>query len=729
MLPRSRASYAAHVPDQPNPQVSSEQPDITDDVQSRPDPHARTADSTGSQSPQAAEPGAPVAARRTGAGTLPLLAIGAVLAALVAIGLVALVGGAETAIAGVEDPGAVTRYGTTVARVLAQVSAVVCIGSLLLAAFLVPPQPPKDRRTGILAADGYAALTTAGYAAWAWFMTSIASAVFAAADAAGRPVADVLDPVILLRLVDVIDQPKAWLFTALIALTLALGCRLVLSWGSTAVLFVVALIGLVPVAVTGHSATGGAHDIATNSLLYHLAAASLWVGGLIALLALGYRRSKHLPLAASRFSALALACWIAMAVSGAINALVRIEPGELFGTDYGLLVIAKITALIVLGVFGHQHRRHSVRDLADGRGGAALLRLGGVEILIMFITFGIAGALGRTAPPGEGAALPSRTELLIGYDLDGPPTLVRLLLDWRFDLVYGTAAIALAVLYLLGVRRLRRRGDAWPVGRTVAWLCGCAAILIATSSGIGKYSPAMFSVHMGTHMLLGMVAPVLLVLGGSVTLALRALRAAGKGGPPGPREWLLAFVHSPVARALTHPLIALALFVGSFYVLYFSGLFDAALNYHWAHLAMNAHFLLVGYLFFWPLIGVDPAPRRLIPLGRLGVMFASMPFHAFFGVILMNSATVIGEPFYRQLALPWVPELLTEQRLGGGIAWASGELPALAVLIALMVQWAQADAREGARRNRSTSARGDAELDAYNAMLRELADPAQRRPE
>lgn len=666
---------------------------------------------------------------RARASALPLLAVGALLAALTAVALVALTGATDAAIAGVEDPGPLTRYGTTVARVLAQVAGVVCVGSLLLAAFLVPPQAPKARRTGVLAADGYAALTTAGIAAWAWFVTALASAFFTVADAAGRPVTDVLDPLIFVRLMDIVGPAKAWLITALIALLLALGCRLVLSWGWTAALFFLALGGLVPVAVTGHSATGGSHDVATNSLLYHLVAAALWVGGLIALVALGRSSSLNLPIAARRFSRLALVCWIVMAVSGAINALVRIAPSEVLSTDYGLLVIAKITALGVLGVFGHQQRRHGVRALSDGGGGRALLRLAGVEMLIMFVTFGIASALARTAPPGEGATLPSRTEMLIGYDLDGPPTLARLLFDWRFDLVYGTAAITLAALYVLGVRRLRARGDSWPGGRTVAWLCGCAAMLIGTSSGIGTYAPAMFSAHMGAHMLLGMVAPVLLVLGGSVTLALRALPAVGKGAPPGPREWLLSFVQSPVARVLTHPIVALLLFVGSFYALYFSGLFDIALNYHWAHLAMNAHFLLVGYLFFWPLIGVDPAPRRLPPLARLGVMFASMPFHAFFGVILMGSTTVIGAEFYRQLALPWVADLLTEQRLGGGIAWASGELPALLVLIALMVQWAQADAREGARRDRHTAQRGDAELDAYNAMLRRMSDPAERRPE
>jgi putative copper resistance protein D len=652
---------------------------------------------------------------------LPLLSVGVVLAAVVAVGLVALTGGAGYLIAGLPDPGLVTRYGITVVRVIAEASSVLCVGSLLLAAFLVPPQS-----SGTLAADGYAAVRTAGTAAWVWFVSAAASVVFTAADGAGRPVSEVISPQTLLALVNAIEQPKAWVYTALIALLLALGCRLVLSWGWTATLFFLSVGGLVPVAVTGHSASGGAHDVATNSLLFHLIAASLWVGGLIAVLALGWRRGANLTLAAQRFSRLALVCWIVMAISGVVNALVRISLGHLLTTDYGLLVIAKIVALLLLGVFGQQQRQRGIRALTDGLGGAQLLRLAAVEVLIMFITIGIATGLARTPPPQETFQQPSNTELLIGYTLNGPPTVARLLFDWRFDLVFGTAAIVLAVLYLAGVRRLRGRGDAWPIGRTISWLAGCFVLLIATSSGIGRYSPAMFSVHMGSHMLLSMVAPVLFVLGGPVTLALRALPAAGQSRPPGPREWLLAFVHSPVSRALTHPLVALALFVGSFYGLYFSGLFDSALNYHWAHLAMNAHFLLVGYVFYWPVIGVDPAPRRLPPMGKLGMMFAAMPFHAFFGVILMSMQTVIGQTFYRSLNLPWVGNLLSDQRLGGGIAWASGEVPVLLVLIALLVQWARADEREARRSDRREEATGGADLAAYNAMLKQLSQPGKR---
>src|SRR6266540_193191 len=524
-----------------------------------------------------------------------------------------------------------------------------------------------------MAVAGYAGLRMASWAAILWFVSAIVSVPFAAATAIGKPVTDVLDTRTLVELTKQLPEAKAWLFTAAVALVIAVAARIVLSWGWVVVLFGMAVLGTLPVAMTGHS-SATQHDLASNSLSLHLVAAALWVGGLVALLAHGRRTGEHLPLAVTRFSALALCCWLIMAWSGVINALIRLPVDDLFSTSYGLLVLCKVSALLLLGLMGYVQRERSVREIVAHGSGSSLFRLGAVEVLIMLITFGIAAALARTPPPTVFTE-PDPVSLRIGYTLAGPPTLARLLFDWRVDIIYLLIAGGLAVLYVLGVRRLRARGDAWPMGRTIAFLAGCLVIIMATSSGFGRYAPAMFSVHMETHMMLSMLAPVLLVLGGPVTLALRAIPPAGKDAPPGPREWLLAAVHSPVARALTHPVVALVLFVGSFYVLYMSGLFDAALEEHWAHLAMNAHFLLVGYVFYWPVIGIDPTPRRLPHLARLGMVFASLPFHAFFGVILMSTQTVIGEQFYSGLALPWTADLLADQRLGGGIAWATGELP------------------------------------------------------
>ncbi|MGW5053545.1 cytochrome c oxidase assembly protein [Actinokineospora sp. NPDC004072] len=654
-------------------------------------------------------------------GVVGLIAVGIGLAAILAASLVSLSGDGLYDLLGLPTPDAFTRHGLTVVRVVAEVGSVVTIGSLLFAAFLVPPQ-----KSGVLDVGGYAALRWAGGGAGLWFLGALLSGPFLAADAVGRSVFDILPADTLFSLIGALSQAQAWLLTAVVALAVFVGTRFVLTWGWTVVLLAVALLGMTPVAVTGHSSSGGSHDMATNSLLLHLVAAALWVGGLIALLAHGRRAGANLPLAATRFSKIALVCWIAMAASGIINALVRLPLADLFTSTYGLLVVAKGVALVVLGVFGYFQRERGVKAVVEKGAGGPLMRLAAGEVLLMLVTFGLAAGLARTPPPESALNVPGSVELALGFPLTEPPTLANLLFDWRFDLIFGTLALAMAGLYLLGLRKLRARGISWPLGRTIAWLVGCFIILFATSSGIGKYAPAMFSIHMQSHMMLSMLAPILLVLGAPMTLALRALPAAGADAPPGPREWLLALVHSPISRVLTNPVVALALFIGSFYGLYLSGLFDSALPQHWAHLAMNAHFLIVGYIFYWPVIGVDPAPRRLPHLGRLGLVFASMPFHAFFGVVLMGMQTVIGEAFYRGLALPWNTDLLADQRLGGGIAWASGEIPLLVVLIALLVQWARADDREARRSDRRMDSGDSDDLEAYNAMLKKLADRQQQ---
>ncbi|KMO77708.1 cytochrome c oxidase assembly protein [Mycolicibacterium obuense] len=660
---------------------------------------------------------APVRARR--ASVWPLLYGVAVLAGLTAAALSALSLAEALTATGLPDPGPVTTYGLPFVKAAGEIAAVVATGSFLFAAFLVPPQT-----TGVLDVDGYRALRVGTAAAGLWTVCAVLMVPLTVSDISGQPLVTRLSPADIWSVADLIDIAGAWRWTALFAAVVTVVSIPVLRWSWTPVLFAGSLVTLLPLALTGHSSSGGSHDIATNSLLVHLIAGAVWAGGLLALLVHALRggTGAHDHLAARRFSTVALWCFVAMAFSGVINALVRVRPEDLVHTRYGWLLLAKSAALVTLGILGWQQRRRGVAALAGDRPErGALIRLALVEAVVFGLTFGVAVALGRTPPPPPLETNLSIPAVEIGYDLAGPPTVARLLFDWRFDLVFGTAAVLFAALYLAGVRRLRRRGDAWPAGRVVAWLLGCLLLLFTTSSGLGRYMPAMFSMHMIAHMLLSMLVPILLVLGAPVTLALRALPAAGRGAPPGLREWLLAALHSRVSRLLTNPFVATALFIVGFYGLYFGGIFDAVVGSHAAHLAMNVHFLLSGYLFYWVVIGVDPTPRPLPPIAKLAMVFASLPLHAFFGVVLMGTNTAIGGDFYRSLALPWHTDLLADQRLGGAIAWAAGEVPLVVVLIALFVQWRRTDDRTARRLDRAADRDDDADLAAYNAMLAELA--------
>ncbi len=658
---------------------------------------------------------APAASRR--AVAWPLLVGVATLAGCTAAGIGALSLAAALTATGLPDPGPVTTVGLPFVRAAGEVAAVVAVGSFLFAAFLVPPQD-----NGVLDVDGYRALRVGTVAAGAWAVCAALLVPLTISDVSGQPITAHLNPATLWSLASLINISTAWRWTALLAAVLTVASLPVLRWSWTPLLLVGSLATLLPLGLTGHSSAGGSHDLATNSLLIHLFAGGLWAGGLLALLVHVFGGGQHADLASRRFSVIALWCFVAMAVSGVVNALVRILPSDLLTTDYGRLVVAKFVALCLLGLAGWRQRRTGVVALqADPGSRTGLLRLALIEAVLFGLTFGVAVGLGRTPPPPLPIGVPSISDVKIGYDFPGPPTPARVLFDWRFDLIFGTAAIVFAALYLAGVRRLRRRGDAWPMGRTVAWLLGCTALLFVSSSGVGRYMPAMFSMHMAAHMLLSMLVPILLVLGGPVGLALRALPAAGRGDPPGMREWLLAALHSRISRFLTNPLVATALFVAGFYGLYLGGLFDAAVGSHIGHVVMNVHFLASGYLFYWVVIGVDPTPRPIPPLAKVAVVFASLPLHAFFAVILMSMPKVLGESFYHSLHLSWHTDLLGDQRLGGGMAWAAGEIPLVVVMIALLVQWSRSDQRTARRLDRAADRDDDSELAAYNAMLAELA--------
>ncbi|OBI36277.1 cytochrome c oxidase assembly protein [Mycobacterium colombiense] len=649
----------------------------------------------------------------------PVLAGVAVLAGCTAAGIGTLSLASALTVTGLPDPGQVTTLGLPFVRAAGEIAAVLAVGSFLFAAFLVPPQ-----RNGVLDADGYRALRLGTVASGVWAVCAALLVPLTISDVSGHPVADI-PPMRMWSLAGLITNASAWRWTAIMAAVITLASLSVLRWSWTPALAAAAVMTLIPLGLTGHSSAGGSHDLATNGLLIHLIAASLWAGGLLALLAHALRGGGHLGLAARRFSMIALWCWVAMAVSGVVNALVRVQPADLFSTDYGRLVTAKFVALCLLGGLGWRQRRVSVAalqaDPTPARARGALLRLTLIEAAIFGLTFGIAVGLGRTPPPPPPARLPSIPEAEIGYDFDGPPTVARILFDWRFDLIFGSAALVFAALYVVALVRLHRRGDTWPPGRTISWLLGCLVLLFVTSSGVGRYMPAMFSMHMVVHMCLSMLIPILLVLGAPVTLALRALPAAGRDEPPGMREWLLAALHSRVSRFLTNPVVATVLFVAGFYGLYLSNLFDTTASSHAGHLAMNVHFLVSGYLFYWVVIGVDPTPRPIPPLAKVAVVFASLPLHAFFGVVLMGTKKVLGGDYYRSLGLSWHTDLLGDQHLGGGIAWSAGEFPLVIVMLALLIQWARSDRRTAKRLDRAADRDDDAELVAYNAMLAQLA--------
>jgi cytochrome c oxidase assembly factor CtaG len=274
------------------------------------------------------------------------------------------------------------------------------------------------------------------------------------------------------------------------------------------------------------------------------------------------------------------------------------------------------------------------------------------------------------------------------------------------------------------VWRLKRRGDAWPLHRTVLWVLGMLTLFYITNGGVNVYQKYLFSTHMLAHMALTMLVPVLLVPGAPVTLLARAVRKRTDGSR-GAREWVLLAVHSKIAGILANPFVAAGLFAGSLWVFYYSPIFSWATTDHIGHEWMIVHFLITGYLFVQSLIGVDPVPYRLPYPFRLVLLLGTMAFHAFFGLAIMSGTGLLLADWYG--AMGWGSDALADQQMGGGIAWSVGEIPTVALAITVAVQWSRSDEKESKRSDRHADRTGDAELEAYNARLAAIAQQDANR--
>lgn len=667
-----------------------------------------TAPATSGSAPDQATTAAIRAARRARQRRLALAAVPAALAAtLVVTGL----GGAAAPVPdGLPDPGPLTTWGLPVSELLGQLLAVVVVGSLLVPA-LVSLRPGDD-------VEGVAFRAVSRTRFWAslWALAVLVQVVLSASALFAVP-AWQQGPGRVLEITLGAPQGQALAVQLLLVLAVALASRWALRVREAGAVLVLAVLAAVPPVLTGHTASSGSHDLATVSLLLHVLPALVWAGGVVALVwHLGAGGDKQ-QRAARRFSPLAAWCFALVAVSGVINAAVRLDGvDDVVGTAYGRTVLAKVAVLVAVAAVASRLRARVRR----GEGRPMLLRLAGLEAVVICVAIGLGVALSATPTP-VGELYPTLAESLVGGPIPPEPTAARLLLGF-YPSGLGIAVVGLGLAaYAAGLRALHRRGDRWPVLRTASWLAGLAVVAYATMGGLAEYSHVAFSLHMVTHMLLSMVAPVFLVAGAPVTLALRALPGSDEPGGTGPRQLLAGLLRSRLARFMTHPLVASVLFVASLYGVYFTGLFEALMLNHLGHTLMELHFLLVGFLFFEVLVGDAPLPKRLPHAARLGLLLVVVPFHAFFSIAVMSSTTVLGEGFYSLLDRPWASDLLRDQYVGGSLAWALGEVPMVLVLLILLGQWFSSDKRTASRGDARADRDGDAELAAYNARLEALA--------
>lgn len=615
---------------------------------------------------------------------------------------------------GLGYPGSLTAMTATLLQSVALLASWLTVGGLWAVMFLLP-----TRRTRPQAVHDGPELAVARWAAVVWAGAAAAMVPFSAADAGGKPLSALGDRAGLSFLLTSTDFPAAWMISTAAAGLAALLLRRAFLWRHLIGPLALAVPAILAPVVVGDVLVGPAHDHGGDAGAVQAVLEAV-VFGTATLLALRTATDSPTPaLAVRRFAFTGAAALPLLALSALVLLHFRMAGLAPLSNPTGrwsLIAIASlavaVTAVIVLA-------RRAARPSVP----LAVIALAGA------VTAACHGAMGRIPPPQY--FVPTELiEVFLGYTLPDAPDLGTLLTAWRPNLLFTVIAFAAIAGYGAAWVRLARSGERWPVGRGVAWMLGWATVVFATSSGVGKYAGADFAIHMIMHMGLNMLAPMLMALGGAVTLALKATRPAGRGEPVGPYEWTGELLRWRPAAAVYHPVLVFALFVGSYYGLYLTELFGLAIRFHWAHQLMNAHFLITGYLFYSLAVGVDRGPRQLPHIGRLGFVFASMPFHAFFGVILMSMSTVIAETFYRYLDQPWATDLHASQRAGGGIAWAGAEIPLLILIIALSLQWARSDEREALRKDRHYDAGLDDEFEAYNRMLKTLSErPGARGPQ
>ncbi|WP_236794471.1 cytochrome c oxidase assembly protein [Amycolatopsis sp. GM8] len=305
--------------------------------------------------------------------------------------------------------------------------------------------------------------------------------------------------------------------------------------------------------------------------------------------------------------------------------------------------------------------------------------------------------------------------------------------DWDMPVVVAILLLAAAILYIMGLVRVRdwRRRD------TLWFALGLVICAIATGGSVNAYSTTLFAVHMAQHLLLIMVAPTLLILGRPLELLRRACG-------PRSRAALGKIARSRVVAVLTHPVFAFVYYAVVVAGTHLTPFQQSAATIPWLHGVEELLYLSSGYLLLLPIVAAEPAGRRLAPLLRLIVLLAGMVVDTVVGVTLLITPRA-PFPAYIVPDRGWGPDAVTDLHWGGAMMWVGGDLLMAALAIIVITAWVSSSAEgsdlgswlESARRSALSGAVGaldeDVNVDedeealrAYNAMLARMAQPRDR---
>ena len=391
-----------------------------------------------------------------------------------------------------------------VAKFFTLTSFIALIGILLGLAFLVP-----DNK-GYLQSSRLQKLLPP--VSLSWLVSSVFFLVAEVAFILNIQILDVVNGNILRSFITQTILGKLFGIQIIAALICALAAVRIKKTGGAVFLIFIAWIGGLATYLESHGSNSGNHMLAIGLVIVHVAALSLWFGGVVVLFILPKNEREF---GRKRFAPLALWCVCAIGLTGIVNAFVRIGSVANITSDYGVLVIFKTVLFVfVLAIAAYGRKKLGQSSFAKQL----------IQELILLTTVLILGIfLGQGNPP-----VGSSKDIVeaIGAKMPETPTAPRLLFEYEPDGLFLSLLILSVALYIKGVIVLSKRGDKWPIGRTIAFALGISAIDYAVNGGLGVYAQVAFSFHMISHMVLATLAPIGIVLGAPITLALLRMLAS-----------------------------------------------------------------------------------------------------------------------------------------------------------------------------------------------------------
>ena len=385
----------------------------------------------------------------------------------------------------------------------------------------------------------------------------------------------------------------------------------------------------------------------------HLLGVAVWVGGLAALALMWRTLGRDLSVTVARYSVLAGWAYALVAISGVQQAILRVGSWSAVTSAYGLLVAARRSCSSCSACWAGGSDGESWPALPSGPSGRGPLSRASRSSSSS--SWGLRPAWGRALPqPAASARQPAPAvdrPHTHRVPRPGPMLAGDWFTAWRINWLFLGIAILAVGLYVAGVVRLRRRGDAWPWWRTALWVAGWLVWVYFTCGAPDIWGRVLFSTHMLMH-----------GRGHDHAAASRARRPdhldPSRAARPhrqdlGPTRTRAAPRSLGALKLLANPIVAATLFFVSLAIFYWSPAFRAGPDDPHRPPADAARFVLTGYLFVWVLIGTDPGPPRWSPLMLLVILFATISFHAFFGVALTDSQTLLAPGFFERINLPW----------------------------------------------------------------------------